>query len=212
MANVTQGGFEVWGTWTGGQGVIPSPRVSPVANNYGTALAVGDIIIPVNDGTVARAAAANNGLLLGVIVGLSKVVNGQRVPTNYVAANTTFTPTTVGSPNETLCEWVPLTGDVILKVQADEGITAATLAAQIALIGENCDMATGTADATTGRSAFALDVSTHVTTTANFRIVGIDGYTTEGLQLVDNDPTASRFSFLVVCNEGFLPPYTATGV
>jgi len=212
MANVTLGGFRVWGTLTGGPGVIPHPIVAEVASGYATALAVGDIIIPVSDGTVARAAASDNGKLLGVIIGMSKVVSGKRQPTNYIAASSTFSPSTVGSPNANYVEYVPLTGDVVLEVDADDGTTATTIAGQIGLIGENADLATGTANATTGVSGFALDISTHATTAANFRIITINGYTTEGLQLVDNDPTATRFKFLVTCNEGFLPPYTTTGI
>lgn len=215
MANVSLGGFRPWGTFTGGSGNLPHPMVQEVANNYGTAIGVGDIIKQVSDGTVAVAAASDNGNLLGVVVGLSKIVNGKRQPTNYVAANTTFTPTTVGSAQATLVEFLPLTGDLILEVDADDGTTFTTLAGQIGAIGENCDMTTGTPDSTTGMSAYCLDISTHATTTANFRIVGIRGYTLDnGLskQLVDNDPTVTRFKFLVVCNEGLLPPFTATGV
>lgn len=211
MANVTMGGFRPWGTYSGGAGVFPSPMVQEVANNYNTALGVGDIIIAVTDGTIARGAAANNGLLLGVAIGFSTVVAGKRTPSNYVAANTTFTPTTVGSANATLCEFLPLTPDLILEVDADDGV-ATDIATQVGFIQKNADMTTGNADASTGMSTYCLDISTDGTATANFRIVGIAGYTLEGLTLGANDPTASRFKFLVVCNEGVLPMYTATGV
>ncbi len=204
MANITKGGYRPWGTLSGGEGVWPSPRESEVANNYGTALGVGDIIIPVSDGTVAIAAAANNGLLLGVAIGFRRSINGKMTPCNIIPASTTFTPTAVGSVNASKVIWIPLTADVIWEVDADDGTTATTLAAQIALIGENADMTTGTPDATTGVSAFSLDISTHATTTANFRII-------DYLKTADNDPTVTRFKFLVVCNEGFLPPFTATG-
>lgn len=218
MANLTLGGYRPWGTLTGGRGVYPHPMVSELANNYGTAVGRGDLIIPVSDGTVAVAAAADNGKLMGVVVGTSRVISGKRTPCPLIPANTTFTPTTVGSVNASLVEWIPLTGDLIMEVDADDGTTATTLATQIALIGENCDMTVGTPDATTGVSGYSLDISTHVTTTCNFRIIGIGGYTLQsGLNLTGgaggvNDPTASRFKFLVTCNEGFLPPYTATGL
>ncbi len=213
MANITLGGLRPWGTLSGGKDHFGNPFVQELANNYGTQISKFDIIIPVSDGTVAIAAAADNGKLLGVVTGCSYVYQGKRIPSDFVPASTVISPTTVGSPGASYVEYLPLTGDLVLYGQADEGTTAATLAAQIAMIGENVDIAVpGGASTTIGVSTMCLDISTHATTTANFRIVGIEGYTTEGLRLVGNDPTASRFGFLVVCNEGFLPPYTATGL
>lgn len=213
MANVQLGGFRPWGSLTGGEGVFPHPMVQEVANNYGTALGVGDVIKQVSDGTVAAAAASDNGNLLGVIIGMSRVINGKRQPCNIIPANTTFSPTTVGSANASLVEFIPLTGDAVFEVDASAA-TMTTLANWIGVIGENCDLVTGTPDATTGVSGYALDTSTHATTTSNFRVIGIRGYTLEnGLSntLVDNDPTVTRFKLLVTCNEGLLPPYTTSG-
>lgn len=210
MANVTFGGYRAVGTLSGAP--IPTPMVREVANNYGTAIGIGDVLSAVSDGTVAVAATADNGKLIGVSTGVSWVQSGRRVMTAPVPASTTFTPTTVGSPNATLVEFVPCTPDVIFAVQADEGTTFATIATQISAIQENCDMTVGTPDSSTGMSTFCLDISTHGTATANFRIIGIRGYSLEGLQLGLNDPTASRFEFLVVCNESVWPTGTATGV
>lgn len=213
MANISQGGFRPWGTLSGGKGHFGNPFVQEVANNYGTQLSKYDIIIPVSDGTVAIGAAADNGKLLGVIIGCSYVVAGKRTPSDFIPASTTFTPTTVGSAAASLVEYLPLTGDLVLEVDADDGTTATTIAGQIALIGENADIASpGSPSTVIGVSTQCLDISTHATTTANFRIIGIEGYTLEGLRLIDNDPTVTRFKFLVVCDEGFLPPYTATGL
>ncbi len=216
MANVQNGGFRVWGTVTGGEGAMPVNFVQELASGYNTAIGIGDIIIPVSDGTLARAAATDDGKLLGVVTAVSYVPGGivpGRALYNYIPASTTFTPSTVGSANASLVQYVPLTADVILEVDADDGTTATTAATQIAMIGENADLATGTADSTTGVSGFALDISTHATTAANFRIVGIRNYTLQaGFSTLDNDPTVTRFKFLVVVNEGFWPSYTTTGL
>lgn len=216
MANQPARGFTVWGTVTGGEGAMPTTFINEVANNYGTALGIGDIIIPVSDGTVARAAASDDSKLLGVITGVSYVPGGivpGRALTNYLPASTTFSPTTVGSANASLIQWVPLTSDVILEVAGNAAAPTPTAAGVIGLIGENCDLATGTANTTTGVSAFALDLSTHATTAANFRIVGIRNYTLQaGFSTLDNDPTLTAFNFLVVVNEGFWPSYTTTGL
>jgi hypothetical protein len=108
--------------------------------------------------------------------------------------------------------YIPCTPDVIFAVQADEGTTFTTIAGQVGAIQENCDMTVGTPDANTGWSTFSLDISTHGTATANWRIVGIRGYSMNGINLELNDPTVTRFEFLVVCNESVWPTGTATGV
>lgn len=216
MANVQMGGFRVWGTVTGGEGAMPVNFVQELASGYATAIGIGDLIIPVSDGTLARAAASDDGKLLGVVTGCSYVAGGitiGRSLSNYIPASTTFTPSTVGSANASLVQYVPLTADVILAVQGNAVFSTPTAAGIIGLIGENVDLVTGTADSTTGVSAFAVDLSTHATTAANFRIVGIKGYTLQqGFSTLDNDPTLTRYEYLVVCNEAFWPSYTTTGL
>jgi len=214
MANLTNGGFRVWGTVSGSP--LPTNFVSELASSYGTAIGIGDIIIPVSDGTVARAAATDDGKLVGVVTGCSYVAGGVTVGrslTNYIPATTAFSPTAVGSANASLVQWVPLTADVILEVDGSAAFSTPTAAGVIGLIGENVDLVVGTADSVTGVSAFYVDLSTHVTTAANFRIVGIRNYTLQGgFSTLDNDPTASHFKFLVVCNESIWPSYTTTGI
>lgn len=208
MANLQKGGFRPWGTYSGGQGVFPGTKLGELANNYGTSIFRGDIIAAVSDGTVAVAATSDNGKLLGVALGFSYILQGRREPSAYIPASTTFAPTTVGSPNASWVNYIPLTGDLILEVDADDGSTVTTVAGAIGLIGENCDLVAGTGDTTTGVSGMLLDISTHATSTLNFRIVGI----TEYPHFTNNDVTLTRAKYLVVCNEGLLPPYTATGV
>lgn len=219
MANVTENGFRVWGTVTGGEGVMPTQLVRPVANNYATQLNVGDIVIPVSDGTVAQAA-SNSTTLMGLITGCSFMQTGQlagrRGMANFIPANTTFSPTTVGSPNESLVQYVPLTPDVILEVSLN-GTTVNTVAGRVGLIGENCNLTTnGTASTTIGKSVMVLDDSSHTTSAAQFRIIGISGYTLEGgldiTQAGMGDPTLAQCKVLVMVNQGFLPAYSTSGV
>ena len=218
MANVTENGFRFWGTASGGEGVQPTQLVRPVANNYGTQLNVGDIIIPVSDGTVAQAA-NNSTILLGVITGTSYVQTGvyagKRTPSNFIPASTTFSPSTVGSPNESLVQYIPLTGDTILEVSLST-TTVNTVAGRVGLIGENCNLTTnGSASTVIGKSVMVLDDSSHTTSAAQFRIIGISGYTLEnGLDITQagaGDPTVAQFKVLVMCNQGWLPPYTTSG-
>ena len=216
MANIQIGGFQFWGTMHGGKGASTNTFVSEVASGYATQLSKGDVIIGVSDGTIAIGAAANNGLLLGVMIGASYVFQGKRVMSDFIPASTTFAPTTVGSANASLVEWIPLTGDNIFQVDADEAATFSTYATALGAIGENCDIASpGSPSTTIGVSTQCLDISTHATAPFNFRIVGVQGYTLQGGPITAapwNDPTVTRFKYLVVCNEGLLPPYTTTGV
>jgi hypothetical protein len=217
MANVTIGGFRAVGTLSGGP--IPTSIVRPVANNYATQLNVGDAIVPVSDGTVA-AAAANSTILLGVIDGCSFVPTqypaaNKRILAPFIPASLTFSPSTVGSPNESLVSFVPCTGDVIFEVDAN-GTTVNTVAGRVGLIGENCNLViTGTPSTAVGNSCMFLDDSSHATSAAQWRIIGIPGYTLEnGLDITQagmGDPTLSHCKFLVVCNQGWLPPYTTSG-
>ena len=212
MANQNSGGFRLWGTMSGGQGASPAAFVSELANNYGTAINKGDPIIPVSDGTVAIAA-VNSTNLLGVVTGCNYVINGKPTPSDFVPASTTFSPTTVGSPNASRVQWIPFTADTIWEI---DGATAAqtTLAANLGLIGNNAPFTFNSLTASTvlGVSVACLDLASAVTTAQQFRIISIPGYTLEGLQLVDQDFTSARFRFLVVCNQGFLPSYTTTGI
>jgi|SRR6185312_2554565 len=219
MANVTIGGFRAVGTLSGG--LIPHTLVRPVVNNYATQLNKGDFLISAADGTVGAGTAGSTTNLVGVAVGFSYIqsggpVSGRRVVGDFLPANTTFSPTTVGSPQESLCEYIPATADIIWEVDCN-GTTVNTVAGRVGLIGENCNLVvTGTPSTTVGNSCMFLDDSTHNTTAQQFRVIGIPGYTLEGgldiTQASAGDPTLSHFRLLVVLNQGFLPPYTTTGI
>lgn len=217
MSNVIQGGFRVWGSFTGGEGVYPSPLVQEVASGYSTQINVGDIIIPVSDGTVAQAA-NNSTTLLGVVTGTSYIGtsgsdNGKRVLTNFIPASTTFSPSTVGSPNASLVQYVALTADVILWAQG-AAATATTAATNITFIQNNVNLTYNSLTPSTviGRSVACLDLSGAGTGAKQFRIIGIPGYNLKtGLDLSLFDITAAGVPFLVTCNQGCLPPYTTSG-
>lgn len=209
MANLSKGGFRPWGTLTGGEGIFPGLMTREVANNYGTNIFRFDVLSAVSDGTVAQSASGDAGLFCGIAMGFSYVISGRREPMPYLPASTTFTPTTVGSPTASYIDMLPLTADVVLEVDGNAAAPTPTAAGVIGLIGENCDLTAATGgDTTTGVSGMCLALSTHNTTTKCFRIVGISEYPHFTL----NDVTLTRTKFLVTLNQGFFPPYTATGV
>src|SRR6185437_4715081 len=172
MANVTIGGFRAVSTLSGGP--IPNTLIRPVANNYATQLNKGDWLISVSDGTVGIGTAGSTTNLVGVAVGFSYIQSGgpftgRRVMGDFLPANTTFSPTTVGSPQESLCEYIPGTPDVIWEVDLN-GTTVNTVAGRVGLIGENCNLViTGTPSTIVGNSCMFLDDSSHNTTAAQFR-------------------------------------------
>lgn len=217
--NIVIGGFQPVFTLSGGP--LPQTLVRPIANNFATQLNKFDVVKTVSDGTLANAGAGDSTGIVGIALGFSYIqsggtVSGRRVVGDFLPANTTFSPTTVGSPQESLCEYMPLTSDVVLKVQAN-GTTSNTTAGRVGLIGENCNLVVnGTPSTTVGNSCMFLDDSSHNTTAQQFRIVGIPAYTMEnGLDITKagaGDPTLANFWFLVTLNQGFLPPYTTTGI
>jgi hypothetical protein len=215
MSNVTVGGFQFYATLSGGP--APMELVQEVANDYATQINVGDIIIPVSDGTVAQAA-TNSSTLLGVVtgcslIGTSGIEVGKRVVQDFIPAHTTFSPTTVGSANASLVSYIPLTADVILLARG-AAATQTTIATNVGLIGNNVALTYNSLTPSTviGRSVACLDLSTANTTANQFRIISIPGYTIWGFKGVDIDFASAGVPFLVTCNQGVLPPYTTTGV
>lgn len=216
MSNVIIGGFRFHSTLSGGP--QPTELVQELASGYSTQINVGDIIIPVSDGTVAQAA-ANSTTLLGVVTGCSYIGtsgsdNGKRVFSNFVPASTTFSPSTVGSPNASLVQYIPLTADVVLLAQG-AAATATTAATNVTFIQNNVNLTYNSLTPSTviGRSVACLDLSGAGTTAKQFRIIGMPMYSlANGLDLSQWDITAAGVPFLVTCNQGVLPPYTTTGV
>lgn len=195
MANIQQGGFRYVFSSTHG---VPQEFTRELASGYGTAVAPGDVIIQVSDGTVAIAGATDEPF--GIVTAVSYVLSGKRTPALVIPASTSFTPSTVGSVAASYVTFIPTIPSVnFFEVDADDGTTFTTIATQISALGENCSTTTGTPDATTGTSGFSLDISTHaVTESLVWRIVDI-------VKRSDNDPTVTRYKFIVTANHSGWP-------
>lgn len=198
MPNVNNLGIRPWGSILGGCGVLPSPITRPLVSGYGTAVGLYDPVKPVSDGTLAIAAAEDT-TICGVVVGLTYVTGGVRVKTNYIPASTTFTPSTVGSRNESLVTYIPAYPGVLF--QMDVNTAAADLATAIGYLENNADHVAGTADASTG-GKYVLNGAGFGTGSAQWRVHKIVGYPTEaGGFDGSNDVTATHWKVLVWCNE-----------
>jgi hypothetical protein len=168
---------------------------------------IGDPVRFVSTGTVAHAA-GNEGAsggedIYGIVVNVLPYWDGQRkVFGNRLPAGTAY-----GSllERQSMVEVYPAYGHV-WEIDVDENTTATTESGYYAFIGENCDhrFTTGSEPKTN----CLLDISTHGTATAQWRIVNISG------NVGNQDFSAVGVKLLVTCNEaqmaGLSIP-TATG-
>lgn len=203
MANTALGGFRF--AYMRGGSNHPSIEVHPVANNYGTGIFRGDVLTRVSDGTVAVCGAGTT-TIFGVANGVVQYSSGGVLRKGtYLPASTTFSPTTVGSPNESKVEVILATPDTVFEVDCNTSGTDAATAR--GYVGNNCDHAVGSGGSTTtGRSSHVLDTSSPGTGTAGWRVIGISP------RLEGNSVAAVNWKALVVVNESMEPEYSATGV
>lgn len=165
-------------------------------------LNVGDPVIMVSDGTVALAAATNP--VYGIVDGIGPYYNagiGAMVPGGPALPG----GTTYGSnlARQSFIYILPVANQVF-EVDADDNVTATTEAAYNALIGENCDITINQVSGDTHAYPL-LDISTHVTTSAQCRIIDI------GRQ-GNTDFAGTRVKLLVTFNKVQQAPYVTTGV
>lgn len=198
MPNVAIGGFRVAKT-----GNLKAPQVIavPVANNYGTAIFTGDLVIQANDGT-AQAAAAGSTMIWGLCLGVHQYWDGQVVRKgSYLPANTVY-GTNLSRQSQILI--AVATNELVLEGDCDDNVTATTRAAYQAFIGENCDInAGGGGNTVSGRSSHSIDISTHIPATAQLRL-----WAMPNVEFMDY--AAANVKLQVRINESHL--WTAAGV
>lgn len=192
--NVTKRGFR-WFRSESGSGDMPI-HIYPVATAFATLLARGDALKFAADGSMARAAAGDT-LICGIVSGVKQFWNGTfRTRGTFLPAATAYG---TDLSKQSLLEVVPVMGQ-IFEVDADDAVTATTEAAYQALVNENCDHVIESVGAL-NISGMALDISTHIIATAQWRIVGISPQ-------VNHDFTGNRVKLLVQCNESETVPYS----
>ena len=192
----------------------PSPIVCRVASGYSGSINggstidinLGDPVRFVSTGTVAHAAgneAAANAAedIFGIVCNILPYWDGtKRTPGFRLPAGTTY-----GSvlERQSLVEVIPVAGQ-IFEIGVDDITTATTEAGYIAFIGENCDhrLTTGSEPKTN----CLLDISTHGTATAQWRIVDISP------NVANQDFSGANVRLWVTCNEAQNSAFSATGV
>ena len=142
----------------------------------------------------------------GVVVDIFGKVdpNGKARKTSYLPSGTTF------ATEETATKLIVLPfGDNIWELDCDDAVTATTLAAYRAFVGENVDVvfSRDTSDANRPKCNPVIDISTHNTTAALlFRIVGVSK------SRENADFSGANVKLLLQLNQGLDPQLSgATG-
>lgn len=208
--NVAKYGFRYKGNLEGGQ--APRPIEYTVATTYHAQVSATDVDLNIGDpvqlstdGTVVLASGATTGRFLGVIVSINNArvdSNGYSRPAARLPAGTTWSTEDTRSKVGV----IPF-GRNFWEIDVDDNVTATTLAAYRLLINENCDLSytLDTTNSLKPKATPRLDISTHVTSTADFRIIDIS-HTAE-----NQDFSGTGVKLIVMVNESGEAPFNATG-
>ena len=154
----------------GGQPFAGATRKMRIASAYATSIGYGDLLVKVNDGTVARSAATTakpTGGFAGVFLGCEFInpTTGQvQYQQNFVGGTTV----TTGFITAYVCD----DPDALFQVAVVSGTTVVT-GVQFTAVGENATLVNNTAITASGNSQIALLDSTATTDTLPIRIVDV---------------------------------------
>jgi hypothetical protein len=190
MPNRTIKGFR----FVRGESQSGTPQIEEgvVASAYGTAIYEGSCVRKVDDGTFEVAAAGAT--IYGVVASINqyydsntgRVEKSRRASPKSLPASTTYT----GVDRESRIGVIPVRGNVF-EVDGNTAVVAATLAGARALIGSNGDHVISSDD--TALNTSDVEAKDASPASAGWTVIDIAG--------TDQDFTASRVKFLVVCNE-----------
>lgn len=203
--------------WVSSISGVPTPKMirGRVASGYtGTInggsgnidINIGDPVKLLSTGYFAHAAgneaAGNNGdAIWGVCGGVMPYYDGTVMQvSSRLPANTVYS---TNFERQSFIQIIPVMGNRF-EADCDDATTATTEAAYLAFIGENVDHRLTTASEP--KTNVMLDISTHATTTAQWRIVDISQ------NRANVDFSGAFVKLIVECNEAQVVPYTATGV
>jgi hypothetical protein len=154
----------------GGQVFAGSTRKMRIASGYATSIGYGDLLVRVDDGTVARSAATTakpTGGFAGVFLGCEFInpSTGQvQYQKNFVAGTTV----TAGFITAYVCD----DPDALFQVAVVSGTTVVT-GVQFTSVGNNATIVNNTSITAAGNSQIALLDSTATTDTLTIRIVDV---------------------------------------
>jgi len=209
--NVHRYGFRWVGSADGS--CYPKPREFLVASAYQATVSATDVDLNIGDpvqlastGTLELGATGNPSIFWGVIVGFSNVkvglpLKGRKF--SRLPGGTTWTT----EENASKVLVVPFGGN-IWEIDCDDKVTATTLSAYRAFIGEDCNMtfALDITDTDRPKADPKLDISDHNATEGDFRIVGVSQ------TALNQDFASANVKLLVMINETGEPPFVTAGI
>ena len=154
----------------GGQVFAGSTRKMRIASAYATSIGYGDLLIRVDDGTVARSAATTakpTGGFAGVFLGC-EFINPSTGQVQYQQNFVGGTTVTSGYITAYVCD----DPDALFQVAVVSGTTVVT-GVQFTSVGNNATIVNNTAITAAGNSQIALLDSTATTDTLTIRIVDV---------------------------------------
>jgi len=154
----------------GGQVFAGSTRKMRIASAYATSIGFGDLLVKVNDGTVARSAATTakpTGGFAGVFLGC-EFINPSTGQVQYQQNFVGGTTVTTGFITAYVCD----DPDTLFEVAVVSGTTVVT-GVQYTAVGENATIVDNTAITAAGNSQIALNATTATTDTLTVRIVDV---------------------------------------
>jgi hypothetical protein len=154
----------------GGQVFAGSTRKMRIASAYATSIGYGDLLVRVDDGTVARSAATTakpTGGFAGVFLGC-EFINPSTGQVQYQQNFVGGTTVTSGFITAYVCD----DPDALFQVAVVSGTTVVT-GVQFTAVGNNATIVNNTAITAAGNSQIALLDSTATTDTLTIRIVDV---------------------------------------
>lgn len=189
MANRSiNGGLRWRGNLTAPTAVSPPIIEVPIADDYGTALYLGDPVKLATTGYLQAASAGDT--LYGVFAGMKQYYDGTVIRSGgkYPASTSYDT----NFERQSIARVIPAFGQVFEMDTDDVAASYDTYAEHLAFRGENCEWIAGTAVG--DHSGALLDISTHATTnTLSLSLHAIASH-------VDHDFAAARVKWLVTIN------------
>jgi hypothetical protein len=174
-----------------------------VASAYASNIGIGDVVLAVNDGTVALTPGTEGtpGLSGWVVAYVERYKNpgdGLVRSGHYLPSSSSLTYTgsaSLDNPFATVLGCIPCRGQVFEAVALTTGTSWAAIQAYV---GEYADFTRATIDTVSGMAQIGIAISTHSASSGQFVISDVPVY---GLgQNTMNDPTAAGFRILVTVN------------
>jgi len=188
MANRLYSGARWKGSFVAPACVTPPIEILPIADNYGTAIYIGDFVKLASTGYIQAASAGDT--IYGVFAGCDQYFDGTAIRKGgkYPASQVYGT----NFERQTKARIIPAFGQIFELDTDDTAASYDSYAEFLAFIGENCEWIAGTAiDDTSGT---LLDISTHATTnTLSLHLRGISN-------AVDHDFAAKGVKLLCTVN------------